>query len=348
MKHSIVLRWLCAAAALLLLAGCAPAPGGPRMYSVTYLDVFDTVTTVKGTAESEAQFHELTDRLHDELLRFHRLFDIYNEYDGMTNLRTVNDHAGLAPVAVEPELMELLTDCRSFYDLTGGAVNAAMGSVLKLWHDARTAAGEDPDHAALPDAEALREAALHTDFDTVLLDQAAGTVFLTDPAVQLDVGAIAKGWTAQRVSELLPEGVLLSLGGNVLATGPKDAAGTPWVVAVQNPDLSSGDYLATAELTTGSMVTSGDYQRFFTVDGVPYHHIIDPATLFPSRLWTSVTVLCDDSGLADALSTALFVVDREHGQALLDRTGAEALWVSPDGTVFLSPGFHIREEVPAA
>jgi thiamine biosynthesis lipoprotein len=92
------------------------------------------------------------------------------------------------------------------------------------------------------------------------------------------------------------------------------------------------------------VVTSGDYQRAYMVDGNLYHHIIDPDTLYPSRYWRSVSILCSDSGLADALSTALFLLPMEEGQALLDKCGAEALWVDAEGALYYSPGFrqHIR------
>ena len=89
-----------------------------------------------------------------------------------------------------------------------------------------------------------------------------------------------------------------------------------------------------------SVVTSGDYQRYYTVDGVSYHHIIDPETLYPGRLWRAVTVLCPDSGLADGLSTALFLLPQAEGQALLDKFGCEALWVDSDNHLHYSPGFR--------
>ena len=157
------------------------------------------------------------------------------------------------------------------------------------------------------------------------------------------VCAVAKGWSVQRAAEEAPSSLLISVGGNVCATGPKEANGTPWVVGIQNPD-GSDQYLHTLYLTKGSLVTSGDYQRAYVVDGELYHHIIDPGTLYPSTLWRSVTILCDDSGLADALSTALFLLPQEEGQALLEKTGAEALWVNREGEIFYSPGFrdHIR------
>lgn len=334
-------RLICAILLIsLLLSGCAGA-GEPeqKKYTATFLTLFDTVTYIQGFADSEESFSATAQAIHDQLLDFHQLFDIYNDYEGLNNLKTVNDNAGIAPVAVDKAIIDLLLDCRSYFEATGGKVNTAMGSVLRLWHEARNDGINDPANAYLPDMDALKEAAKHTSFDAVVIDEVASTVFLTDPQSRLDVGAVAKGWSAQRVSETAPEGLLISVGGNVCATGPKDEAGTPWVVGVQDPE--GGDaYLHTLYTTSGSVVTSGDYQRAYMVDGELYHHIIDPDTLYPSRYWRSVTIVCEDSGLADALSTALFVLPREEGQALLDKFEARAMWVDADGSIFYSPGFE--------
>ena len=323
----------------ILLTGCASSSPQPERvsYTATYLTLFDTLTTIKGFAESEAEFQAMVQKIHDELEEYHQLFDIYNDYD-IPNLKTVNDSAGVAPVKVDERIIALLLDCKAYYELTNHKVNAAMGSILSLWHDARTHGINDPVNAALPDTNALLLAAEHMDFSCVVINEADSTVFITDPDVSLDVGAVAKGWAAQRVAENAPSGLLISVGGNVCATGPKDESGTPWVVGIQNPD--SSDYLHTIYLTKGSVVTSGDYQRAYTVDGKSYHHIIDPDTLYPSAHWRSVTIVCEDSGLADALSTALFVLPQEEGQALLDQCGAMALWVCMDGTILYSPGFE--------
>ena len=323
----------------ILLTGCASSTPQPERvsYTATYLTLFDTLTTIKGFAESEAEFQAMVQKIHDELEEYHQLFDIYNDYD-IPNLKTVNDSAGVAPVKVDERIIALLLDCKAYYELTNHKVNAAMGSILSLWHDARTHGINDPVNAALPDTNALLLAAEHMDFSCVVINEADSTVFITDPDVSLDVGAVAKGWAAQRVAENAPSGLLISVGGNVCATGPKDESGTPWVVGIQNPD--SSDYLHTIYLTKGSVVTSGDYQRAYTVDGKSYHHIIDPDTLYPSAHWRSVTIVCEDSGLADALSTALFVLPQEEGQTLLDQCGAMALWVCMDGTILYSPGFE--------
>ena len=177
-----------------------------------------------------------------------------------------------------------------------------MGSVLYLWHEAREDGLNDFANAYLPDGDALAEAAKHAGWDSVVIDVEHSTVTVTDPALRLDVGAIAKGWSVQRAAETAPEGLLISVGGNVCATGPKDTSGTPWVVGVQDPD-GGDNYLHTLYLTKGSMVTSGDYQRAYMVDGEIYHHIIDPDTLYPGKLWRAVTVVCPDSGLATTLSS---------------------------------------------
>ncbi len=331
-------RLLALLLALCLLTGCTPQGSERKKYNATFLTLFDTVTTVVGYAESEEAFTEAAQAIHDALLPYHQLFDIYNSYEGLNNLKTLNDRALEGPVEVDRIIIDLLLDCKAYYALTDGKVNVAMGSVLRLWHDARDASLEDPAHAFLPDMEALEEASLHTDLSTVVIDEEANTVFFTDPQVKLDVGAVAKGWAAQRVAETAPGGLLISVGGNVCATGPRDGQGTPWVVGVNDPD--GGQYLHTLNLTRGNLVTSGDYQRYYMVDGKAYHHIIDPNTLMPSAYWRSVTILCDDSGLADALSTALFLLPLEAGQALLDKCGGEAMWVDAQGQEYFSPGFE--------
>ena len=322
----------------LLLCGCAGAGEEPKQYSATFLTVFDTVTTIVGRDVSEAAFSEKAQAVHDELLIYHQLFDIYNEYEGLNNLKTVNDHPGQA-VTVDRAVIDLLLDCKRYHELTGGRVNAAMGSVLKLWHEAREDGLNDMANAYLPDADALAQAAQHASWDSVVIDEESSSVTITDPKLRLDVGAIAKGWSVQRVAENAPAGLLISVGGNVCATGPKDSTGTPWVVGVQDPD-GGENYLHTLYLTKGSMVTSGDYQRAYLVDGEIYHHIIDPDTLYPGKLWRAVTVVCPDSGLADALSTALFLLPREAGQKLLDDCASTAMWVDAEGNIFYSTGFE--------
>lgn len=322
----------------LSVCACAPAEPERKQYTASFLTLFDTVTTIVGRAESEEAFQEKAQRIHDELLYYHQLFDIYNSYEGMNNLKTVNDQAGIAPVVVDRAVIDLLADSKEYYSLTNGRVNIAMGSVLSLWHDARSDGEDDPLNACLPEEAKLLEASDHTSIDDIVIDFQASTVYLADPQMRLDVGAVAKGWSAQRVAESLESGLLISVGGNVCATGPKDADGTPWVIGIDNPDGEG--YLHTVYVSQGSVVTSGDYQRWYIVGDTLYHHIIDPDTLYPARYWKSVTIVCEDSGLADALSTALFLLPYEEGLAVLHQCDAEALWMDQDGKLFYSTGFR--------
>ena len=334
-------RFLCGLLLIcILLSGCAAGAGEKeqKQYTATFLTLFDTLTTIKGPGESEAAFTETVQKIHDDLLACHQLFDIYNDYEGVNNLKAVNDAAGKEPVTVDRRIIDLLLDCKEYYATTHGKVNVAMGSVLHLWHEARNDSMDNPAAAYLPNSAELEEAAKHWSMDSLAIDEEASTVFLTDPDARLDVGAIAKGWSVEYAAKNAPEGFLISVGGNVRATGPK-AKDTPWVVGVSDPKDPNA-YLHTLYLSEGSLVTSGDYQRYFVVEGKLYHHIIDPDTLYPSEYWSSVTIVCKDSGLADALSTALFLMDRENGQKLLDRYDAEALWVDRDGNLFYSPGFQ--------
>lgn len=331
------------ALALCLSSCAARAPSsseaGLHRYEASFLILFDTVTTIVGYAETEEEFQRTAQDFHDKLEEYHRLYDVYNEYSGVNNIKTINDNAGGEAVRVDRRVIDLLLFCRELYELTEGRVDVTMGSVLGLWHEAREHGVDNPGDAALPDGDALRAAAEHTGFQLLEIDEEASCVRLTDPLARLDVGAVAKGYAVERVCESSPAGLLVSVGGNVRATGPKPEGNAPWVVGVQDPNGGAG-YLRTLYVGDSSVVTSGDYQRYYTVDGVRYHHIIDPDTLYPARYWRAVTVLCADSGLADGLSTALFLLPYEEGAALAERCGAEAMWAAEDGTLLCTDGFQ--------
>ena len=321
----------------LLLGGCASGQSAPKQYTATFLTLFDTVTTIVGPGETEEAFQAQAQQIHDALLYYHQLFDIYQQYEGINNLKTVNDQAGVAPVTVDIAVIELLQDCKDYHGLTAGKVNVAMGSVLSLWHEARTDGLRDPRTARLPDSDRLAAAAEHMSIDDVIIDPEASTVYLADPELRLDVGAVAKGWATQRVAEQAPSGLLISVGGNVCATGPKNGDDR-WIIGIQDPDGEGN--LHTLYLNKGTVVTSGDYQRTYWVEEKQYHHIIDPDTQMPSEHWRSVSVICEDSGLADALSTALFLLPLEEGKALAARCGVEVLWVDADKQEYSTSGLE--------
>ena len=305
----------------------------PVQYSWLGWDAFDTITNVIGNASSEDEWNAQMKALHEDLLEYHKLYDIYNTYEGMTNLATLNQMAGQGPVQVDERIMALLQEAKRVYAQTNGKVNVAAGAVLSLWHDARTAAQDDPNHAALPDTAALQQAAEHCNIDDLVMDEAAQTVELKDPAMRLDVGSIGKGFAVEACAKAAQARGLasasISVGGNIRTIGLR-ADGSSWSLGVEDPRQNAEQAaLYSLSLPGGeSLVTSGDYQRYFTVDGKNYHHLIDLDTLYPAKYWNSVTVIAPDSGLADGLSTGLFCMDYEQGKALADRIdGVEACWI---------------------
>jgi thiamine biosynthesis lipoprotein len=224
----------------------------------------------------------------------------------------------------------------------------AMGAVLSIWHTYRQNGQDEPAAAALPPMADLREAAKHADIEKVVVDRAAGTIFLADPEMSLDVGAIAKGYATELVvHEVQAMGFasgIISSGGNVRTFGqPLDGVRNKWGIGIQDPAESplvpDGGVLDTVYVKDMSVVTSGDYQRFYTVDGTQYNHIIDPATLMPAVNFHAVTILCEDSGVADFLSTTLFILSYEDGLALIESLGYDALWVMQDLSLRETPGF---------
>lgn len=316
-----------------------------EQYRKNYIDVFDTVTTIIGYGESQEEVTERADVLMEELKQYHKLYDIYNSYDGINNLKTINDNAGIAPVKVDKEIIDLLKFSIDLYDKTNGQTNIALGSVLKIWHNYRNYGIDNPASATLPSMNELEEAAKHCDIHNIIIDEEASTVYLNDPEMSLDVGSIGKGYAVQKVSEYAKElgynNIVISVGGNISVVGPK-ADESLWKFGIQNPDLESEQAsIQSVKLVNTCLVTSGDYQRYYTVDGVDYCHIIDPDTLMPADFCKSVTVITPNSGEADALSTALFCMPFEEGLAFINSyENAEAMWVLEDSSIKYSSNFE--------
>ena len=313
-------------------------------YTASFLDVFDTKTDIIGYSTDEATFTEQAASLKEKLEYYHKLFDIYNDYEGVNNIKTINDNAGVAPVVVEQDIIDLLLLSKEMYEKTNGQINVAMGSVLKIWHNYREAGVNNPESAALPSMEELEAASAYVDIDQIVIDETASTVYLADANMSLDVGSIRKGYAVQRVSEYAKEigmeSVLLSVGGNVCAVGTK-LDGSSWRIGIQNPDMYSDDaYVKKVDVADVSVVTSGNYQRYYTVDGKQYCHIIDGDTLMPADYFASVSIITTDSGIADALSTSVFNMPFEEGLAFVNSLdGVEAMWILNDGSIEYSDGF---------
>jgi thiamine biosynthesis lipoprotein len=275
------------------------------------------------------------------LSEYHKLFDIYYEHSGVNNLKTLNLNAGGEPIKVEKELIDFLLYAKELYEVTNGEMNIMMGSVLRLWHDCREAASTDPTSATIPSAAELENAASHTSISSLEIDVENQTVRISDPEASIDVGALGKGYATEKAAQYLEsigaESYVLNIGGNIRIIGTKPD-GSGWKTGIKNPKDPS-TYAKYLTLADTSCVTSGNYERYYTVNGERYHHIIDKDTLMPSTLFSSVTIITSDSGIADALSTALFAMSYEDGLKIVEKIGGvEVVWITPEGEIYTTSG----------
>lgn len=329
----------------LLIGTTACGKDEKTRYEASFLKLFDTITKIVAYTDNKEEFTRYSQLIYDNLKEYHELYDIYTDYPGINNIKTINDNAGKKPIKVDKRIIDLLLFAKDGYSNTGGKMNVAFGAVLKIWHKYRTEGLEDVENAALPPLEELKAAVQHTDINKVIIDEKNSTVFLEDSEMSLDVGAVGKGYAVEQVTQIaIKNGFtsgLLSVGGNVRAIGNKGVENELWNLGIQNPDKESeNSNLHIVYLTDMSVVTSGDYDRYYTVKGERYHHIIDPETLFPSKKFTAITIITRDSGMADVLSTSLFNMTLEEGQKLVSELpDTEALWVMKDGKINYSVNF---------
>lgn len=344
------MKKLAAALLLAVLAFALVLPSQAEMnrYSSVFMDTFDTVISLIGYAESQEEYNKWSNAVHDQYVYMHKLFDTYNSYEdeGIVSVYTLNQRAAQEPIAVDPILYNLLKFAKSHYELCQGQTNVALGSVLSIWHNYREAGLNDPEHAQLPPMDELEAALAHTDINNLILDDAKMTVFFADPEMKLDVGAVAKGYATEIIAQMLLSGdmksFIISAGGNVRLGRPPQDGRRCWGVGIQDPDgavLGLSDIVETLYISKLSVVTSGDYQRFYTVDGKNYHHLIDPDTLMPGEHFRSVSIITADSGYADMLSTAAYLMPYEESRAFVESLdGVEAIWLFPDGTKTMTDG----------
>ena len=317
----------------------------PQPRGKVYFAYFDTASYIYSYAdESEEQFDENCAKLSEILNGYHQLFDIYHEYTGINNLCTVNRLAGGEPVEVDEKLIEFLKYAAELSKTTGGEMNVMLGSVLKIWHEARTLALDEPEKAEVPEKELLQAAAGHTDISLLEIDEEKCTVRITDPEASVDVGALGKGYATEMAAQWLEQqgisSYVLNIGGNIRIIGTRPD-GTGWNTGIKDPYDPQGELARKLYISDTACVTSGIYERFYTVNGTRYHHIIDKDTLFPAEKFASVTIITPDSALADALSTALFCMSVEEGKELAGRLeNVEVLWITCGGEQIATPGLE--------
>lgn len=331
---------------------------------------FDTITTYMSYVSSEDEFNEQCDYIEEQLNYYDQLFDKYNTYNGMNNLKTINDNAGKKAIEVDQPLIDLLNLSIERNRKISSKVNIAFGSVINIWHDYREEAESHDGVGTVPSDVELEKANQHTSIDSIEIDEKKKTVYINDALASIDVGATAKGYAIELIKdgliEMSVDNFLLSGGGNVASHGQRkiqkegefylDDCADKFCVGIESPQ--DGNYAASADdpdseneavlvVQGESIVTSGDYQRFYQdVNGVRYHHLIDPETLYPAVHFRSVSIITEDSGLADFLSSAVFLMEYEEGLKLVNSLdGVEAIWLLEDGKIKMSDGLKDNDNV---
>lgn len=314
-------------ASILLLSGCS---GLPRERSQTYTDtLFDTVISV-----------QIFDSVDEDVLK--GCEKLCKKYDSMfsnkiedSEISRINS-AGGNPVEVSKETIKLIKKGIYYSEMSDGVFDITIAPVSNLW-DFKA---ETP---LVPSPEAIAEAVSHVNYENIIIRD--NTVKLTDPHAGIDLGAIAKGYIADRIKDYLEEeGVrhaMINLGGNVLAMGSK-LDGSDYNIGIQKPFDETGEPITSVKISDKSVVTSGIYQRYFKPDGKIYHHILDPNTGYPceNNLY-SVTILTDSSLTADALSTTCFLLGYDRGMKLINQLdNVDAVFITNDNQIHYSKNFQ--------
>jgi len=307
------------------LVGCK----GPKQ--VAYKRDFfamDTYITCQVLTKDEALAKAGLDGVEKAFLEIDRLT---NRFDKKSEVSAVNENAGIAPVKVSEDVSAIVETALEWSDKTDGAFNILIGSAMDLW-------GFGTEKPKVPAKENLAEALTKTDYHKIVLNIEQSTLFLPEKGMVMDLGGVAKGYATDKAVAALKklgiENALINAGGNVYAMGSK-ADGAPWRVGVQDPKDPQG-IAAVLAVSNSTLVSSGDYQRYFEVDGIRYHHILDPATGCPARASRGTTVIMKSSTVADILSTALFVKGPAKGIELAESFNevSAVMIIDGDGGMF--------------
>jgi len=333
---------------LVIVAGCGKSTSekvtsqGSELITSPYKKtefLMGTVVTVKiYDTGKEAVLEQAFDRIHT--LADHITV---NEESAASEIDAINASAGIQPVKVTEDIYELIDAGVAYSIKTNGSFDISVGPLTNLWRigfdDARKPAQSEID-AVLP----------LIGYEQIELNEKEQTVFLKNQGMQLDLGAIAKGFITDQVAEVLIENdvttAIIDLGGNIYVMG-NNPSGKEWTVGIQDPFSTRGETIGLINGSNKSVVTSGIYERFLEVDGVSYHHLLNPDDGYPfNNDLAGVTIISDKSVDGDGLSTSVFSKGIQGGLEFIeDFEGAEAIFISVDKKVYITSGLKNNFEL---
>ena len=298
-----------------------------------------TEIVIEAYGQNEQLLEEAVDAAVRELSRIETKM---TSWDERSELSSINLSAGIGPVAVSDELYAIVERALYISELTSGAFDITWAAAHKLWdYKAR--------EPKLPTDNAVQDALSRIGWHKVVLDKDAHSVFLPVAGMRMTLGGIAKGYAVDRAMGILKEHdvrcAMVNAGGDLRVLGKREQRS--WRIGIVDP-RAKDKLLAVIPVANTAVVTSGDYERYVEIDGVRYHHIIDPRTARPASGTMSVTVIAHSAELADGLSTGVFVLGPEKGLALVDRIReAEAVVVDDKGRIHFSSGLEKANSVQA-
>ncbi len=313
---------------LLFLSSCAVSQ--ERVFKETRFAMY-TVTSITVSSSSEKKALTAIDAAFKEIEKLERLMNFYSKDSEIT---VINNNAGMGPVRVSPETFEVIDKAVFTAESTDGSFDVTVGPLVKLW---------DFQNKIVPDDKAIKERLKVVGYKNIVLDKREGSVFLRKKGMQIDLGGIVKGYSADKaVAVLKSNGIasgIVAVGGEVKAFGRKPD-GTLWNIGIKNPRQKSDadEILATLRLSDKAVSTSGDYEKFFEKNGTWYHHILDPKTGYPVYRCRSATIVADDAVFTDAFATGIFVLGPQRGMEVLKRLGFEGLIVDHEGAIYTTDG----------
>ncbi len=324
MKHKKIIAFLFSV--VFLLSGCEKLPAKEDL---TYTDtLYDTVIDIQILDPVEPD-------VMDGLKKLCKKYDtLFSKTDENSDIYRINTAAG-APVEVSEDTLMLLKKSIYYGDLSGGLFDVTIGTVSGLW-DFKS------DEPSVPSQDALSAAVSHVNYKNIIIE--GNTVRLADPNALLDVGAIAKGYIADRIKDYLKENsvrhAVINLGGNVLTLGTK-TDGSKYNIGIQRPFDETGAAITSVKIADQSVVTTGIYQRYFEVDGKKYHHVLTPSTGRPcENSLYSVSIITDSSLTADALSTTCYLMGFDKGMKLINQLdNVDAIFITDDEKLHYSDNF---------
>jgi FAD:protein FMN transferase len=317
-----------------LCAACgAETSSTPRMITGAHVTMGTELrVTVRATDEPAAQAAIAT-----VFAEFDRLDALLSVWKPDSDVLRINAAAGKTPVAVSRETRDVLQRSRELSEITSGKFDITFGALADVWKFDHDQDNRVPTRAEIDARRPL------VDYRAVIVDESAGTAFISRPGARIHLGGIGKGYAVDRAVGMLRAAgfrdFMVQAGGDLFVAG--QAGDGPWRLGIQDPRGAPNDSFATVELRDRTFSTSGDYERFFIQDGTRYHHIIDPATGEPAHGCVSVTIVATTATVADGLSKGVFILGPDAGMALVERLpDVDAVIVGDDNKVRISRGLE--------